>query len=60
MEEKTYTFNEIAKLLGVTEAEVIQRAKESGLLDSNGMPTEFALSEDLLCTEEIDTGFGLN
>jgi len=49
--EQKFSFAEIAQQLGVSEAEVIQKAKESGLLDENGNPTEFAINEGLL---EID------
>ena len=58
--EQTFSFAEIAKQLGVTEAEVIQAAKEDGLIDENGKPTEFAIREGLLVEEVIQTGFGSN
>lgn len=51
---KTYSFKEIASQIGVTEQEVIQMAKENGLLDENGKPTEFAISEGLLAIEPED------
>lgn len=60
MTQKTFSFKEIADQLGVTEAELIQEARENGLIDSEGRPTAFALSEGLLCTEETQTGFSLN
>lgn len=60
MTEKTFSFKEIADQFGVTEAEVIQMSLENGLIDSDGMPTEFAISEGLLCIEEMETGFSLN
>ena len=58
--EQSYSFAEIAEQLGKTEAEVIQKAKESGLIDEKGNPTEFALNEGLLEIEVIETGFSSN
>ena len=58
--EQTFSFAEIAKQLGVTEAEVIQAAKEDGLIDENGKPTEYAIREGLLVEEVNQTGFGSN
>lgn len=60
MTEKTFSFKEIADELGITEAELILKSQENGLIDSEGMPTEFAISEGLLCFEETNTGFCLN
>ena len=50
---KTFSFKEIASQI-VTEQEVIQMAKESGLLDENGNPTELAIAEGLLVIEPED------
>lgn len=58
--KQTYSFAEIAQQLGVTEAEVIQEAKENGLIDENGQPTQFAINEGLLEIEVIETGFSSN
>lgn len=58
--KQSYSFAEIAEQLGKTEAEIIQVAKENGLLDEDGYPTEFALSEGLLEIEVIETGFSSN
>ena len=60
MEGIEYTFKEIADQLGVTEAEVIQMAIDNGLIDSEGNPTEYAINEGILCTEQIETGFSSN
>ena len=48
---KTYSFTEVAKELGVIEDEVIKIAKENGLLDENGHPTEYAIEEGLFAVE---------
>jgi len=48
------SFKEIAEMIGVSEEEIIQTARENGLLDDNGMPTEFAISEGLLAIEPED------
>ena len=58
--EQTFSFAEITQQLGVSEAEVIQAAKENGLIDEDGYPTEFAISEGLLEIEVIETGFSIN
>lgn len=50
-EEQTFSFKETANQLGVSEEELIRVAKLEGLLDENGMPTEFAISEGLLAIE---------
>ncbi|MEI7526292.1 MAG: hypothetical protein WCJ95_18240 [Mariniphaga sp.] len=50
-EERTFSFSEIASQLGVSEDELIRVAMQEGLLDQNGMPTEFAISEGLLAIE---------
>ena len=50
-EERTFSFKEIADQLGVSEEEIISYAQQEGLLDSNGMPTEFAIQEGLLVDE---------
>jgi len=60
MTEKPFSSKEIADELGVTEAEFIQMAIEHGLLDANGMPTEYAINEGIVCLEHVDPGFGLN
>ena len=49
--ERTYSFSEIADELGISMEELIRVAKQEGLLDENGMPTEFAISEGLLAIE---------
>ena len=51
IKEVTYTFSEIAELLGVSVDEIIKVAIQEGLLDKNGSPTELAISEGLLTTE---------
>lgn len=58
--EQTFSFAEIAQQLGVSEEEVIQVAKENGLLDENGNPTQYAINEGLLGIEVIPTGFSSN
>jgi len=60
MTEQTFSFKEIADQLGVSEAQVIQKLREGGLIDSNGIPTELAIIEGFLCTEQVDTGFSAN
>lgn len=50
-EGRTFSFSEIADQLGISEEELIKVAKEEGLLDENGKPTEFAIREELLTTE---------
>ena len=50
-EERTFSFSEIADQLGVSEEELIRVAKQEGLLDEYGIPTEFAISEGLLSIE---------
>ncbi|GEM_PF-4634093 len=50
-EERTFSFKEIADQLGVSEEEIISFAQQEGLLDPNGMPTEFAIQEGLLVDE---------
>lgn len=60
MEEITYTFKEIAELIGVSEEEIIQAMKDEGFLDEKGNPTELAISEGILCTEQVSTGLSLN
>ena len=50
-EERTFSFSEIACELGISEEQLIGVAKQEGLLDENGMPTEFAISEGLLAIE---------
>jgi len=52
--EKAFSFQDIATQLGVSVEEVIQTAKEGGLIDSNGMPTEEAINEGLLIIEPED------
>lgn len=47
-EERTFSFKEIADQLGISEEELISFAIQDGLLDTNGMPTEFAIQEGLL------------
>lgn len=47
-EERIFSFSDIADELGISEEELISFAKQEGLLDSNGMPTEFAIQEGLL------------
>lgn len=58
--EQLYSFSEIAKQLGVSEDEIIQKARETGLIDENGYPTEYALNEGLLEIEVIPMGFSSN
>ena len=50
-EEQTFSFKETAEQLGVSVEELIRVAKQEGLLDENGNPTEFAISEGLLAIE---------
>jgi len=59
-DEQKFSFAEVAQQLGVSEEEVIQKVRESGLIDENGQPTEFALNEGLLEIEVIETGFSSN
>lgn len=47
-EKQTFSFSQIAEQLGVSEEELILVAKKEGLLDENGLPTEFAIIEGLL------------
>lgn len=55
-EERTFSFSEVADQLGVSEEELTRVAKKEGLLDENGMPTEFAINEGLLAIEpNLDT-----
>lgn len=58
--KQTFSFAEIAQQLGISEAEVIQKARENGLIDENGYPTEYAINEGLLEIEVIPTGFSSN
>lgn len=60
MKENTSSFKEIADQLGVTEAEVIQKAIENGIIDSEGNPTEYAIKEGILFAEHVDIGFSAN
>jgi orotate phosphoribosyltransferase-like protein len=50
-EERTFSFSEIANELGISEEDLIWLAKQEGLLDENGFPTDFAISEGLLAIE---------
>ena len=52
--ESTFTFAEIADQLGITEEELILFAKQEGLLDENGFPTDFAIKEGLLAIEPFE------
>ncbi|MBL7965644.1 MAG: hypothetical protein JNK09_01505 [Prolixibacteraceae bacterium] len=56
-QERTFSFREVANQLGVTEEELILVAKQEGLLDENGLPTEFAINKGLLA---IEPNFNLN
>jgi hypothetical protein len=59
-EKETFSFQDAADYLGVTLAEVIEKAREIGLIDEDGMPTEFAIKNGLLSNETTNTCFGLN
>lgn len=50
-EERTFSFGEVAAYIGVSEEEILRVARDEGLLDENGMPTEFAIREGLLGVE---------
>ena len=58
--DQKFSFAEVAQQLGVSEDEVIQKARETGLIDEKGYPTEFAINEGLLKIEVIETGFSSN
>ena len=48
-----YTFAEVAEYLGITELELINFSIEQGLLDKNGMPTDFAIEQGLFKIEKL-------
>lgn len=50
-DEQTFSMNEIAMQLGITEDELFQFSVENGLINPDGTPTEFALNEGLLKIE---------
>jgi beta-N-acetylglucosaminidase len=52
-EERKFSFSEVAAYIGLSEEEILRVAREEGLLDENGMPTEFAISEGFLAIEPI-------
>ncbi|MEI7526388.1 MAG: hypothetical protein WCJ95_18720 [Mariniphaga sp.] len=63
--KQPFNFAKIAKTLGSSEEETIQFARENGLIDENGYPTEHAINEGLKAIEEIlnrfrITGFSSN
>lgn len=47
-EKQVFSFSEVACQLGISVEELINFAKQAGLFDENGLPTEFAISEGLL------------
>jgi hypothetical protein len=47
-EDQTFSMNEIAMQLGITEDELFQFSVEKGLINPDGTPTEFALNEGLI------------
>lgn len=49
---KSFDFKEIASLIGISEDEIIETAKGTGLIDEFGNPTDFALNEGLLIEPE--------
>lgn len=57
MQNNSYTWEEIARELGISTEELIKVAFEQGLIDQEGNPTQKAINEGLL---EIDTGFSKN
>ena len=46
--ESLRSFSEVAKELGMTVEEVIKAAKDNGLIDEEGKPTQFAIDNGLL------------
>ncbi len=52
--EQTYSMEEIAMQLGITEEELFQFSVSEGLINPDGTPTEFALNEGLLKVDPVD------
>ena len=46
-EEQVFSFGEVACQLGLSTEEFIKLAKQVGLLDENGLPTDFGISEGI-------------
>ena len=51
MEEKNFTFGEIADLFGMSEEELIDFAKKRRIIDESGLPTQKAIDEGLFTIE---------
>ena len=60
MEDRTYTFAEIAAEVGITENELVEFAIREGLLNVDGTPTQKAIDEGLLTTEYSIGGICMN
>jgi|WetSurMetagenome_2_1015567.scaffolds.fasta_scaffold1584555_1 hypothetical protein len=54
MKKKTYTNKEIADELGLTLQELMDFLFEHGLIDENGMPTDFTIKNGFVAQEEIN------